>query len=42
MKAIDEQKLERITGGFSTLAALGIASLVLFVAGVIDGQIKLK
>ena len=37
MKKLTNKELERINGGFSTWAAVGIASAVIFVAGVIKG-----
>ncbi len=37
MKRIDNQVLERVTGGASTWVALGIAAAVVFLAGVIEG-----
>lgn len=42
MKTLSENALERITGGFSTWAAIGVAAVVVFIVGVVDGQIKLK
>lgn len=42
MKKIDENELERIEGGFSTWAALGIASIIIFASGVIDGIVHPK
>ncbi len=37
MKRIDNQVLERVTGGASAWVALGIAAAVVFLAGVIEG-----
>ncbi len=42
MKKLDNKKLERIEGGFSTWAALGIASIVIFVSGLVDGIVHPK
>lgn len=37
MEKIKEKDLERIVGGFSTWAALGIVSAILFLSGVFGG-----
>lgn len=37
MEKIETKELERITGGFSAWAALGIASAVIFLSGVFTG-----
>ena len=42
MKRLDNKELERIEGGISAWAALGIASIVIFVSGVIDGIVHPK
>jgi len=42
MRKLKDNELERIEGGFSTWAAIGIASLVIFVSGVIDGIVHPK
>ncbi len=42
MKKLDTKELERITGGFSTWAALGIVSAVLFLSGVFGGIVHPK
>ena len=42
MKRLDTKELERITGGFSTWAALGIVSAVLFLSGVFGGIVHPK
>ena len=42
MRKVEEENLERITGGFSAWAALGIVSLVLFLSGVFDGIVHPK
>ena len=42
MKKLNNNELEKIQGGFSAWAALGIASAVIFLSGVFEGQIKLK
>ena len=42
MKEITEKNLERINGGFSTWAALGIISTVLFLSGVLNGIVHPK
>lgn len=42
MNKIDEKSLERIMGGFSAWMALGIASAVIFLSGVLDGLVRPK
>lgn len=42
MKKIADEELERINGGFSTWAALGIVSTVLFLSGVFSGIVHPK
>lgn len=42
MKRLNNKELERIEGGFSAWAALGIASVVIFISGVIDGIVNPK
>lgn len=42
MSRIDDKSLERITGGFSAWMALGIASAVIFLAGMLDGIVRPK
>ncbi len=42
MKQLKEKDLERITGGFSAWAALGIVSAVLFLSGVFSGIVNPK
>lgn len=42
MKKINENTLERITGGFSVWAALGIVSVVIFLSGVLSGIVHPK
>lgn len=37
MKRLTDKELERINGGFSTWAAVGIASAVIFISGIIKG-----
>ena len=37
MKKLKENELEKIQGGFSAWAALGIASAVIFLSGVFEG-----
>ena len=40
MKKIEDAELSQVNGGFSGWALAGIAMVVTFVAGVIDGQTK--
>ncbi len=42
MNKINNKELERIEGGFSTWAALGIASIVIFISGLVDGIVHPK
>ncbi len=42
MQKLNNQELERITGGSSTWVALGIAAAVVFLAGVIEGIVHPK
>lgn len=42
MKELDKNELERITGGFSIWAALGIASAIIFLSGVFGGIVHPK
>lgn len=42
LRKISENDLEKINGGFSAWAALGIASTVIFLAGVLDGIVHPK
>ena len=42
MKEIEKKQLEKINGGFSAWMALGIASAVIFIAGVLDGIVRPK
>lgn len=42
MKKITDEELERMNGGFSTWAALGIVSAVLFLSGVFSGIVHPK
>lgn len=42
MKNIEIKQLEKITGGFSAWMALGIASTVIFISGVLDGLVRPK
>ncbi len=42
MKEVKEQNLERIVGGFSAWAALGIVSTIIFLAGVLNGFVHPK
>ena len=37
MRHLNNESLERITGGLSTWAAIGISAIVIFLAGVVDG-----
>ena len=37
MEVIKQEELEEIKGGFSLLAGLGIAALVIFAVGVLSG-----
>lgn len=37
MKHLSSKSLERITGGISAWAAIGISAIVIFLAGVVDG-----
>ena len=37
MKKLTDNELERISGGFSTWAAIGIAGAIIFLAGIIKG-----
>lgn len=37
MKKLNNEELERITGGISTIAVVGIASAILFICGVVKG-----
>ena len=37
MKDIDKKDLENITGGFSVWVGIGIAALVVFLSGVLEG-----
>lgn len=39
MKRLQEQELKQIKGGISPLALLGIAAIVAFLAGVLDGYV---
>lgn len=39
MKKINKKSLERIMGGFSAWAALGITAVVVFLAGTINGVV---
>ncbi len=42
MKKIDDAELSQVNGGFSGWALAGIAILVTFVAGVVDGIARPK
>lgn len=42
MKEIEKKQLEKINGGFSVWMALGIASTVIFISGVLDGIVRPK
>lgn len=42
MKILQEQELKTIKGGISPLALLGIAAIIAFLAGVIDGYVHPK
>ena len=42
MKVIDNNHLERITGGGAPLIALGIIAAIIFISGVIDGIVHPK
>lgn len=42
MKEIEKKQLEKINGGFSAWMALGIASAVIFISGVLDGIVRPK
>lgn len=37
MKKISNKDLERITGGFSAWAGIGIATIIVFIAGIAEG-----
>ena len=37
MKRLTDRELERINGGFSTWAMVGIASAIIFISGIIKG-----
>lgn len=42
MKKLNDKQLERINGGVSTLAVVGIASAVLFLCGIFEGIVYPK
>ena len=42
MKELEKKQLEKINGGCSAWLALGIASAVIFIAGVLDGLVRPK
>lgn len=42
MKELNNLELEKVQGGFSVWIALGIASLILFVSGVLEGVVHPK
>lgn len=37
MKTLNEKELEKITGGFSVWMGIGIAAVVVFLSGVLEG-----
>lgn len=37
MKNLDNKELEEITGGFNVWVAVGIAAMITFVSGIVDG-----
>ena len=37
MEVINNYELEKITGGISALGIVGIAALIIFISGVIEG-----
>ncbi len=39
MKKIDEVRLKNMKGGFSIMAGLGIAAVIAFLAGFIEGYV---
>ena len=42
MQRMDNNSLAKINGGFSVWTGLAIAAIVVFIAGILEGQIKLK
>ncbi len=42
MQKLNNEKLERITGGASPWVALGIAAAIVFISGVIEGIVHPK
>ena len=42
MKKLKNEEMERISGGFSTWAAIAIAAAVIYVSGIIDGIVHPK
>lgn len=40
MKEINEEKLKNIKGGVSPWTIIGIASLFVFISGVVDGYVR--
>ncbi len=42
IEKIENEKLEKISGGFSAWMALGIASTIIFISGVISGIVHPK
>ena len=42
MEVIKQEELEEIKGGFSLLAGLGIAAIIVFAVGVISGIVHPK
>ena len=42
MKVLKKEELESVKGGVSFWVSVAVASTFIFIAGVIEGQIKLK
>ena len=40
MKELNDNELAKVEGGMTVAAGIGIALLVTFVAGILDGQTK--